>query len=161
MKDSMSSCCSAQRWGDGRNGGKAKKTFYIGDFPTTGRRQPLPCPRMQTGIEGGRRKENSPGMASSCRRPRPIIFSCLGFLLLASVVAVADPSSPAANSTFRAREELAKMRRIRAHLKRLNKPSVKTIQVCRWAFWPLLPGSPLLSGNLMRRVVIFASLLRL
>ncbi|CAL9092524.1 unnamed protein product [Musa textilis] len=50
----------------------------------------------------------------------------LGVLLLAALSPVF--SEAAANNTFRPGEELRKYRRIRAHVKRLNKPPVKTIQ---------------------------------
>ncbi|CAD5170402.1 unnamed protein product [Musa acuminata subsp. malaccensis] len=50
----------------------------------------------------------------------------LGVLLLAAISPVF--SEAAANNTFRPGEELRKYRRIRAHVKRLNKPPVKTIQ---------------------------------
>ncbi|THU65833.1 hypothetical protein C4D60_Mb05t07820 [Musa balbisiana] len=49
----------------------------------------------------------------------------LGVLLLAAISPVF--SEAAANNTFRPGEELRKYRRIRAHVKRLNKPPVKTI----------------------------------
>ncbi|RWW33236.1 hypothetical protein GW17_00002064 [Ensete ventricosum] len=50
----------------------------------------------------------------------------LGVLLLAAISPVF--SETAANHTFRPGEQLRMYRRIRAHVKRLNKPPVKTIQ---------------------------------
>ncbi|MQL85519.1 hypothetical protein Taro_018039 [Colocasia esculenta] len=94
-----------------------------------GRRQPRPCLQIQTApdAEGRRRRhQNSLAMASSRRRASPIIAAFVGFLLLASIAAAM--SLPASNATFHPREELTKLRRVRAHLRRLNKPSVRTIQ---------------------------------
>ncbi|KAG1347030.1 Periplasmic nitrate reductase [Cocos nucifera] len=65
-------------------------------------------------------------MASSCCTPVPVVAISLGLLLLASISPVLSESM--ANNTFRPRKELLKSRRMRALLKRLNKPSMKTIQ---------------------------------
>ncbi|MQM11270.1 hypothetical protein Taro_044177 [Colocasia esculenta] len=65
-------------------------------------------------------------MASSHFRVLPIIAIFVCFLL-ASLTSPAH-ALPAANNTLRPRHELAKLRRIRAHLRKLNKPPVKTIQ---------------------------------
>ncbi|RRT56284.1 hypothetical protein B296_00017148, partial [Ensete ventricosum] len=57
----------------------------------------------------------------------PMVLLSLGVLLL---LAGTSPvfSEAAANNTFRPGEELRSYRRVRAHLRRLNKPAVKTIQ---------------------------------
>ncbi|XP_019153068.1 PREDICTED: uncharacterized protein LOC109149638 [Ipomoea nil] len=70
----------------------------------------------------------------------PVVISTLlfvAFLLLSSFcpVVISDTSSGRddhrhilANQTFRPRQETMKLRRIRAYLKKINKPAVKTIQ---------------------------------
>ncbi|XP_008784992.1 uncharacterized protein LOC103703788 [Phoenix dactylifera] len=65
-------------------------------------------------------------MASSCCKRPPIIATFVVFLLLAATSPVLSAS--AANSTLRPGEELLKYRRIRARIRRLNKPSLKTIK---------------------------------
>uniref|UniRef100_A0A1D1Z1R5 Periplasmic nitrate reductase n=1 Tax=Anthurium amnicola TaxID=1678845 RepID=A0A1D1Z1R5_9ARAE len=104
--------------------------FFIGrrygDRPTTARGQPHRCAQMQTGLGGGAQHQNSPTMASSCCRSPPIIAMFVGFLLLASLSHAHTP--PVANNTFHPRAELLRQRRIRAHLRKLNKPPVRTIQ---------------------------------
>ncbi|XP_010940141.2 protein neprosin [Elaeis guineensis] len=67
-------------------------------------------------------------MASSCRNPRRIIAAFVVPFLLLAATSPALSASVLANSTLRPGEELLKYRRIRAHLKRLNKPSLKTIK---------------------------------
>lgn len=89
----------------------------------TRRRQRHRCTHIQTALGEGSQFKNSSGMASSCYKPLPIIAIFVGFLLLVPI-----SRASATNSTFRSGEELLKFRRIRAHLRRLNKPSVKTIQ---------------------------------
>ncbi|KAJ6800875.1 uncharacterized protein M6B38_202430 [Iris pallida] len=64
----------------------------------------------------------SPRMAASCN----FISITLWFLLLASLYSPASGSPT--NITFRPSRELVKFRRTRAHLKRINKPPVKTIR---------------------------------
>ncbi|KAJ4961847.1 hypothetical protein NE237_021757 [Protea cynaroides] len=82
---------------------------------------------------------NSSAMASSCCKISPIIPIFVAFLLVASslspvVVSTSSTASqnddlqPRTNQTFRPGEELQKLKRIKAHLRRINKPAVKTIQ---------------------------------
>ncbi|KAJ0962520.1 hypothetical protein J5N97_027642 [Dioscorea zingiberensis] len=67
-------------------------------------------------------------MASSYSMSCPIIVFFVGFLLLAPISPAFSSSSSPVNNTLRSGEELLKYRRLRAHLNRLNKPSLKTIQ---------------------------------
>ncbi|CAL9754871.1 unnamed protein product [Musa acuminata subsp. burmannicoides] len=68
-------------------------------------------------------------MASSGRGPFSIHVVVVVLVLLQLLAAGAPVvSASAANNTLRPGEELPKYRRIRAHLKRLNRPSLKTIQ---------------------------------
>ncbi|WOK98672.1 hypothetical protein Cni_G07384 [Canna indica] len=70
-------------------------------------------------------------MASSCHKSLPIIVLLLLLAAAAAAAAVTVPVASAAagnDTTFRPGEELRRFRRIKAHLKRLNKPSLKTIQ---------------------------------
>uniref|UniRef100_A0A1D1XRE9 Periplasmic nitrate reductase n=1 Tax=Anthurium amnicola TaxID=1678845 RepID=A0A1D1XRE9_9ARAE len=110
----------------------AGESFYLGSTPgdhtLPARRQPHQRTEIQTGPEGDEQsRPNRPRMASSYRRGSPIIAFFVGFLLVLALVLPAQ-SAPAVNSTFRAADEIVKLRRVRAHLKKLNKPSVKTIQ---------------------------------
>lgn len=69
---------------------------------------------------------NPSRMTSSYSKTPQMIAILIGFLLLVDVITT---SASAANfSTVRSHEELLKFRRIRAHLRRINKPSVKSIQ---------------------------------
>ncbi|MQL72592.1 hypothetical protein Taro_004917 [Colocasia esculenta] len=110
---------------------EAGESFYIGrtpdDRPTAARGQPRQCAQVQTDLEGETQSQNPLRMASSCRRGASPIIDILVWLLLL-VSAGSASSAPAANNTFRPLEELAKLRKVRAHLRRLNKPSVKTVQ---------------------------------
>lgn len=56
-----------------------------------------------------------------------MVLLSLGVLLLLAGMSPVF-SEAAANNTFRPGEELRSYRRVRAHLRRLNKPAVKTIQ---------------------------------
>ncbi|KAL2936128.1 hypothetical protein RDABS01_019246 [Bienertia sinuspersici] len=63
--------------------------------------------------------------------------SFLGKLFVSLLVVTATLSpvfSLPSNQTFRPQKELHKLRRIRAHLEKINKPAVKTIQACSFAF---------------------------
>ncbi|KAG6532604.1 hypothetical protein ZIOFF_006453 [Zingiber officinale] len=65
-------------------------------------------------------------MAASHHRSLPVLVVILSLLLLAAAV---GPAVSEANSTvFWPEKEMRKYRRARAHLKRLNKPPVKTIE---------------------------------
>lgn len=73
--------------------------------------------------------QNPTQMASSGRGPFSIHVMVVVLVLLQLLAAGAPVvSESAANNTLRPGEELPKYRRIRAHLKRLNRPSLKTIQ---------------------------------
>lgn len=68
-------------------------------------------------------------MASSINlKTHPIIAFIVSFLLFASCFHSSLSSDPASYSTFNPAKELHKFRRIRAHLQKINKPSLKTIQ---------------------------------
>jgi hypothetical protein len=65
--------------------------------------------------------------------PSPPAASAIVFFLLLLHVEVIGKcaAAGAANVTFRPGDELRKYRRVQALLKRLNKPSLRTIQACR------------------------------
>ncbi|KAJ8623079.1 hypothetical protein MRB53_031608 [Persea americana] len=72
-------------------------------------------------------------MASSCCRISPIIIIFVVSLLIASTRPVCSLSSESydefpANRTFQPGEELQKLKWIKSHLRKINKPPVKTIQ---------------------------------
>ncbi|KAJ0989018.1 hypothetical protein J5N97_007374 [Dioscorea zingiberensis] len=79
-------------------------------------------------------------MASSYTNLSPIIDILVAFLLLASISL--PFGSTAANITLHSGEDLFKYTTIRAHLKRLNKPSLKTIQAIShdWLFFSSSDG---------------------
>lgn len=60
----------------------------------------------------------------------PIIPIFVSFLLVASSISFTSVSghNPPANQTFRPDRELQKLKRVRAYLRKINKPAVKTIQ---------------------------------
>ncbi|KAG1342869.1 hypothetical protein COCNU_05G010980 [Cocos nucifera] len=66
-------------------------------------------------------------MASSCCK-RPSVIAIFVVLLLLAAATPVLSASAANSTTLRPGEELLKYRRIRAYLKRLNKPSLKTIK---------------------------------
>ncbi|XP_072998339.1 protein neprosin-like [Typha latifolia] len=67
-------------------------------------------------------------MASSCNyKPSPIIAICfVAFLLFAPITRVFSASP--GNSTLQPSEKMLRYKRVKAHLKKLNKPSLKTIK---------------------------------
>ncbi|KAM0944184.1 putative neprosin [Dioscorea sansibarensis] len=72
-------------------------------------------------------------MASSYTKLSPIIDILVPFLLLVSITlypftSTATAATTTTNTTTKSAEEFYKFSRIRAHLKKLNKPSLKTIQ---------------------------------
>ena len=74
----------------------------------------------------------------------PVFVSLLLLLLTSTTPAlshhsiVSDSSHPLkTNQTYKAGSELLKLRRIRTHLKKINKPAVKTIQACIFLFHKL------------------------
>lgn len=64
--------------------------------------------------------------SSNSNTPSPIITITVWLLLLASLFS--HSTSSQANTTFRPSKELLRYRRVKAHLKRVNKPPLKTIQ---------------------------------
>ncbi|WOL20728.1 hypothetical protein Cni_G29534 [Canna indica] len=87
------------------------------------------CPQIQTALEEeGSQLQKSPSMASSCAKSHLIISFVVACLLLLLHSAAAAAAAAVNSSTLHPSQEIAKHRRIRAHLKRLNKPSVKTIK---------------------------------
>jgi hypothetical protein len=84
-------------------------------------------------------KQNQSLILSTSQNIPPILPVFVSLLLLltstTSVLShhtiVSDSSHPIkTNQTFKAGSELLKLRRIRTHLKKINKPAVKTIQAC-------------------------------
>lgn len=75
---------------------------------------------------------HSSNMASSISpKLPPFFFSLLTYLLVSSLslpTATASGLPFPANQTFRPRQELQRINRIRSYLRKINKPSVKTIQ---------------------------------
>ncbi|XP_021895887.1 uncharacterized protein LOC110813166 [Carica papaya] len=88
--------------------------------------------QLHTDLVGETSKENSSNMASSWSKIFPLIPLFVFFLLVASsfspVYSLETNNSHATNQTFRPEKELQKLKRIRQHLSRINKPAVKTIQ---------------------------------
>jgi hypothetical protein len=83
--------------------------------------------------------QNHSLILSTSQNIPPILHVFVSLLLLltstTSVLShhtiVSDSSHPLkTNQTFKAGSELLKLRRIRTHLKKINKPAVKTIQAC-------------------------------
>ncbi|XP_042392522.1 uncharacterized protein LOC121983901 [Zingiber officinale] len=67
-------------------------------------------------------------MAASHHNSLPTVFVPILALLLLLLAAVSPVFSESNSTVFRPGEEMRKYRRIRAHLKRLNKPPLKTIE---------------------------------
>ncbi|KAJ9176352.1 hypothetical protein P3X46_011672 [Hevea brasiliensis] len=80
-----------------------------------------------------KKRRSFSNMASSwCSEISPIISIFVSFLLVFSLICPVYSSetgnSHATNQTLRPEEELQKLKMIREHLKKINKPAVKTIQ---------------------------------
>ena len=91
--------------------------------------------------EETRRQQNSPNMtAAASFKISPIISIFVCFLLLASSVSSHSGDYSRLNQTFRPGHEQKKLHIIRALLKKINKPSVKTIQVILILFPCFGPG---------------------
>ncbi|KAG4392627.1 hypothetical protein GLYMA_04G185800v4 [Glycine max] len=77
-------------------------------------------------------QNQSPKLAASStsQNATPVLPAFVALLLLVTSIAPAALCHPlqGSNHTFRPNHELLKLRRVRAHLKKINKPSVKTIQ---------------------------------
>ncbi|XP_009619354.1 protein neprosin [Nicotiana tabacum] len=68
-------------------------------------------------------------MASSCSKISPIISIFVFFLFsVCSVLSLETENFHLANQTFKPGDELQKMKMIKSHLMKINKPSLKTIQ---------------------------------
>lgn len=72
-------------------------------------------------------------MASSCSKISPIISIFVFFLFfifsVCPVLSLEIENFNLANQTFKPGDELQKMKMIKSHLMKINKPSLKTIQV--------------------------------
>ena len=106
---------------------KTRNKWYYFDH----RRRQHQCTQPQTGLAEETTQTISSNMASSYCKISPIIPIFVSFLLVASSVCSVHSSETdrPANQTFRPGEELEKLKIIRDHLLKINKPAVKTIQV--------------------------------
>lgn len=84
-----------------------------------------------------RRNSHTKTIMISNSKPFSIIFSFVGFLILASIFGsvISDPTHVQdakhhllTNQTFKPKQELLKLKRLRTYLRKVNKPAVKTIQ---------------------------------
>ncbi|KAL5146256.1 hypothetical protein HKD37_06G016111 [Glycine soja] len=93
-------------------------------------------------------QNQSPKLASSSftsQNATPVLPAFVALLLLVTSIAPTALCHPlqGTNHTFRPNHELLKLRRVRAHLKKINKPPVKTIQASSFYFFlSLQPMSP-------------------
>ncbi|GFY91401.1 carboxyl-terminal proteinase, putative [Actinidia rufa] len=96
------------------------------------RRRHHQCTKSQTVTVEETRQSNSPNTALTNRNISPIIPVFVCFLFLTSSVSQVHSSQShkygRVNQTFRQRHELGNLKSIRAHLKKINKPYLKTIQ---------------------------------
>jgi hypothetical protein len=84
-------------------------------------------------------QEHSSKLASH-NTPSIIPMLLVAFLLVASLLSPVLPTpivsdsghSPPANQSFHPGSELHKLRRVKAYLRKINKPAVKTIQACTY-----------------------------
>lgn len=93
------------------------------------RRRQHQCTQAEAGSAEETTQTISSNMASSYCKIFPIISIFVSFLLVASSVCPVHSSETAANQTFRPGEELEKLKIIRDHLEKINKPALKTILV--------------------------------
>lgn len=97
------------------------------------RRRQHQCTQPQTGLAEETTQTISSNMASTHSKISPIISIFVSFLLASSFLSLVQSSETEtdrpANQTFRPGEELDKLKMIRDHLQKINKPAVKTIQV--------------------------------
>ncbi|TKY73527.1 hypothetical protein E2542_SST02279 [Spatholobus suberectus] len=77
-------------------------------------------------------QNHSPKLAASTsQNAPPVLPAFVALLLLVTSITPATLCHPLqGNHTLRPGHELLKLRRVRAHLKKINKPAVKTIQAC-------------------------------
>lgn len=84
-------------------------------------------------------QNQSPKLAASStsQNATPVLPAFVALLLLVTSIAPAALCHPlqGSNHTFRPNHELLKLRRVRAHLKKINKPPVKTIQASSFYFF--------------------------
>lgn len=101
-----------------------------------GRRRQDQCELLQTDSSIETKKGKFLNMDFSLCLTSPIIYNLVHFLLVFSFLCPVFSSSkidnnPVANNTFKPKEELNRMNIIRYRLQQINKPSIKTIQVCQ------------------------------
>lgn len=87
------------------------------------------CGQAHTNLSTHTNQGSFPNMAFSPCFGSPIISLLVHFLLVVSTLCPVH-SSQFGNQTFRPKEELRKWNAIRNRLQQINKPPVKTIQVC-------------------------------
>ncbi|KAI3467563.1 hypothetical protein Pfo_024226 [Paulownia fortunei] len=93
------------------------------------RRRQHQCAQRQTVLIEGRRCTNPSKMAAVCCNISPIISAFVFFLFfISSVCPVRSVNFNDTNQNFRPGDESKKLKFIRAHLMKINKPAVKTIQ---------------------------------
>ncbi|PSS26883.1 protein of unknown function DUF239 protein [Actinidia chinensis var. chinensis] len=96
------------------------------------RRHHHQCTKSQTVTVEETRQSNSPNMTLTNRNISPIIPIFVCFLFLTCSVSQVHSSQShkysRVNQTFQQRHELRNIKSIRAHLKKINKPFLKTIQ---------------------------------
>jgi len=107
--------------------------FFVAAAHNTTRRQQQQCTQPDNdGVpeETCAKQNHSPKLASfTSQNAPPVIPSFVALLLLVTTsIAPAMCLPLQGNHTFRPPHQLLKLRRVRAHLKRINKPPVKTIQ---------------------------------
>lgn len=109
--------------------------WAVSEEESFGRRKKTTHPRKCTDARvspgGGRQHQSFLRMATSYARASSIIAFFVGFFLLLPPPAFLLPP-PEANGTLHSGVELEMLRRVRARLRKLQKLSVKTIQVCHW-----------------------------
>lgn len=98
------------------------------------RRRQHQCAQKQTYCLEEKIHKNSSSIASSCCKISPIVSTFVFFLFfsitsICPVMSLESDNTHQANQTFRPGEELNKLKNIRAHLMKINKPSLKTIRV--------------------------------
>ncbi|CAK9173740.1 unnamed protein product [Ilex paraguariensis] len=97
-----------------------------------GRRRQHKCTQTETVLLEETQHTNSIKVDSSSCKISPIISIFVFFLFLSSsicpVLSAESDNHHQANQTFRPGEELQKLKMIRAHLMKINKPALRTIQ---------------------------------
>jgi len=92
------------------------------------------CGQAHTNLSTRTNQGSFPNMAFSPCLRSPLIYLLVHFLLIVFTLCPVHSSQfgnhSVANQTFRPKEELRKLNAIRNRLQQINKPPVKTIQVC-------------------------------